>query len=163
MKKFSIVSLIIVVVIWIGFVECCGQTTDVKLKFSIIENVSSREISYQLDFFHGDNVIARRTYRAGKLVLSEGDIPDGIVTESYENGNVKSIISYLSGKRNGPFWGFYESGQLKGAGAYRNDIPDGTCKLYYESGNLMAEWEMIDGKEVNRIDYNEDGTLQQSQ
>ena len=141
----------------------CGSETnwkEVELKFKII-NPESSNPKYELVFSSEGNEIAKRVYEKGKIVLSEGKIPDGPVIERYNNSKIRNIISYKNGERNGKVIGFYESGKLRAEGYYQNDNPTGIHKTYYENGNLMAESDLIDGKPKSHKEYYENGQLKE--
>lgn len=61
----------------------------------------------------------------------------------WNNGNVKSIESYLNEKnmnsRHGCFTYFYETGELEQRRYYKNGTQDSTLTYYYKNGNKKEE------------------------
>lgn len=133
---------------------------EVELKFNI-RDADSKNPRYELVFYRNGKKIAKRVYQKGEITLSEGEIPDGRVVESYDSGKIRNIFTYKNGKRNGIAFGFYESGKLKKEGSYLDDNPVGITKMYYENGNLMVESKIVDGKNIYYKDYYENGQLKQ--
>jgi antitoxin component YwqK of YwqJK toxin-antitoxin module len=141
----------------------CGNNTEaeeIELKINI-KNAESEKPRHELVFYLDGRKIAERVYEKGRLILSEGDIPDGKVVQRYENGKVKNIFTYKNGKRNGKAFGYYESGRLKKEVTFLDDNPIGIEKMYYENGNLMVEAEIVDGKQVFYKEYYQNGQLKQ--
>jgi antitoxin component YwqK of YwqJK toxin-antitoxin module len=117
--------------------------------------------SYEVIFSKNGEMIARGIIREGDILLSAGNLPDGVIIEKYEDGKVKNLIVTKHGRRNGPALGFYKSEKLKVEGVYKDDYPIGIGKIYYENGNLMADWEIVDGKEIWHKEYHENGQLKE--
>ena len=71
------------------------------------------------------------------------------ITETYKNGNVKSI-TYHKKTQNGielvKGEGYYENGQKQGEGDFKNGKPDGLIKGWYESGKKEYERTFKDGE-----------------
>lgn len=151
------IMLLILVMLCANGVDSEGVT----LGFKILTDPGSKIPKYELIFYENGKEIAKRIFQSGKTVLSEGKIPDGIVIEYYEDGEVRNIFHYRDAKRNGKAFGFYKSGKLKATGTYRNDNPIGIGKMYYENGNMMAEWEIVDGQEKFHKEYYENGHLKE--
>lgn len=56
----------------------------------------------------------------------------------YEDGNVRSKVSYKNGKKEGRAVGYYPSGQLYYEGDYREGRREGSWKYYSEYGGLLS-------------------------
>ena len=153
-----ILPIIILLCIAALLVSCDASQPTPQVTWLRFSKPSNDSDSFKLDFYRDGKLIAKRYYTDGKIVISEGDIPDGIVIE-HKNGEIVNIMTYRDGKRNGPAIGFYPSGKLKVLGSYKHDNPVGVGKRYYENGKLMAEWEIIDGKETYHREYDEYGKL----
>jgi antitoxin component YwqK of YwqJK toxin-antitoxin module len=157
-------NLYFTIIIVFMFVILCinGITSEgVTVKFRILSDPGSESPKYELVFYQNGKEIAKRIFQAGKTILSEGEIPDGVVVECYDDGRIKNIFNYKDGKRNGKAFGFYKSGKLKAIGTYQDDNPIGSGKMYYENGIIMAEWEIVDGKEKFHKEYYENGQLKE--
>jgi antitoxin component YwqK of YwqJK toxin-antitoxin module len=136
------------------------NSEEIELRF-YIRNPETTNPSYELLFFVSGKRIASRVFKEGKTISEEGEIPNGVVIERYDNGNTKNILIFKNGKRNGKAVGFYESGKLKKTVTFRNDNPVGETRMYYENGNLMMESRIENGKQVYYRDYYPNGQLKQ--
>ncbi len=107
---------------------------------------------------------------AGKFLVTEGKIHDGIYKEFYDSGEEKRTFSFVSGSLNGICKVFYRSGKveregffkngkeegesklfypkgaLKGISYYKNGVKNGPTKLYYKSEKIRAEMRFKDGR-----------------
>jgi antitoxin component YwqK of YwqJK toxin-antitoxin module len=133
----------------------------VRVEFNILKDDGSSDVKYQLSFYKDHRKIAERVFQRGKIVFSEGDIPDGVVVEYYDSGIVKNVLNYRNGQRNGKAVSFYESGRLRAVVNYKDDNPVGVGRRYHENGNLMAESNMVDGKLKFHKEYYENGQMKE--
>jgi antitoxin component YwqK of YwqJK toxin-antitoxin module len=129
----------------------------IVVEFSKNKDTKTGQMVYHLVFKRGDEIVAKRTYSNGKTILNEGKIPDGMVIENYPDGNVKNIMFYENGKRNGPAIGLYESGRIKAQSYYKGGNPTGKAFYYFESGAIKTESEIADGKVLYHSEYTESG------
>jgi len=105
--------------------------------------------------------IARETCdETGKVIKTNGKIPDGIVKEYFESGAPLAEYNYKGGKLEGTSKGYYENGTLRGEWNYKNGKLDGKMKYYYGNGNLNYETNYKDDKK-NGVSkhYDETGKL----
>lgn len=63
----------------------------------------------------------------------------GTIKEFYDNGKVRSSISYKGDKLHGIRKEYYETGKFIGQIPYKNGILNGILKVYYTSGKLELE------------------------
>lgn len=159
MKNVYVTTTIVFVIIML----CTNGVNpeSITVKFTILTDPVSKIPKYELLFYKNGKQIAKRIFQSGKTILTEGKIPDGIVVELYDDGSIRNIFNYKDGKRNGRAFGFYRSGKLRAIGTYREDNPIGIGRMYYENGNIMAEWEIVDGKEKFHKEYYENGQLKE--
>jgi antitoxin component YwqK of YwqJK toxin-antitoxin module len=129
----------------------------IVVEFSKHNDTATGEMVYDLVFKRGDKIIAKRKYSIGKALLSEGEIPDGMVVEKYPDGKAKNIMFYKNGERNGPALSLYESGRIKSQAYYKDGMTTGKGYYYFESGALKTEWEIKDGKNLYHYEYTESG------
>ena len=120
----------------------------------------------------------------GNLLETIGAIPDGTVTEYYDNGSPLAVYNYKNGKLEGTSKGYFESGALRGEWnyknsllngivqeyyengkvrhkiEYKNNLRDGPCELFLEDGKPAVSWEYKDGMRegLNKV-YYPSGTL----
>jgi antitoxin component YwqK of YwqJK toxin-antitoxin module len=76
----------------------------------------------------------------------------------YDNGSLKIKVNYINDKREGKRVWYYKNGNIRVNDNYKNDKHHGIMKKYYESGQIKAEAEYILGKRVDKlIQYYENG------
>jgi antitoxin component YwqK of YwqJK toxin-antitoxin module len=148
----------------------------------------SYELPLAYVYFNKDGKeIARQKFDAMMFPESSEQIPagvpDGIIKEYYDNGQLRQEIPYGGGKVNGVIKGYYEDGKLnfeqstkdgKADGfskeyrkdgtlvleEYRkNNIPYGVRKVYYRDGKLKAEENNVNGIRQWGKEYDENGQL----
>ena len=94
------------------------------------------------------------------IIEGQKTIRDGKYISFYENGNKKSEGFYRNDEPTG-FWNYYyESGKLKMRGGLRGNTNYGLWRFYYENGNVSMEGEIYDGKREGKWNfYFENGQL----
>ena len=122
------------------------------------------------------------------LILSVGLSQQIITTQSYKNGNVKSITyhkktrdgiqkvkeegyhekgqkefegSYKDGKKEGLWTYWNENGQKKYEWNYKDGEEDGLKIYWYENGQKWYEGTYKDGKLISKKEWNEDGSVKE--
>jgi len=83
-------------------------------------------------------------------------------TDYYENGNIKEKGIYKNGKKNGVWEEWYESGQKKDSANYKNDELELVRLMWYESGQLMLEsqWGKYPNKKGKWTRYFKNGQIE---
>jgi hypothetical protein len=88
------------------------------------------------------------------------DTIGGIYHEFYENGNVKVKGIYKNNKRDGDWSFFYDNGKLWSWGEYTDGVRNGGSSVYYENGVLKMEGTYLNNKQVGIWKfYNKEGKL----
>lgn len=88
------------------------------------------------------------------------DTIGGIYHEYYNNGNIKVTGIYKNKKRDGDWSYFYENGKLWSWGEYTDGIRNGGSSVYYENGVLKMEGNYKNNKQIGLWKfYNEQGKL----
>jgi hypothetical protein len=88
------------------------------------------------------------------------DTIGGIYHEYYENGNVKVKGIYKNNKRDGDWSFFYDNGKLWSWGEYNEGLRNGGSSVYYENGVLKMEGKYLNNKQVGLWKfYNKEGKL----
>jgi antitoxin component YwqK of YwqJK toxin-antitoxin module len=140
--------------------ESLSNSNIVEVRYNVL-NKEMKAPEYELTFFSMGKVIAKRVYQKGKVLVSEGNIPDGQVVEKYEDGKIKNIFNYKNGKLEGKATGYYKNGKIKIESCYENNNPVGLSKTYYEDGHLKSESEVKDGKLISYKEYYQTGQLKE--
>jgi len=136
------------------------------LRNVVVVKIIRPEISHKksskrgIIYIKNGKVIAKRIFEDGKT-SSEGEIPDGIIIERYENGKIRNFFIHCGGTRNGPALGLYLSGKMKLEATFKYGYPDGIQRIYYKNGNLMVESKMINRKNIYYKEYFENGKLKE--
>jgi len=93
-------------------------------------------------------------------VAAQPTYPDGFQREYFEDGRLKSEISYKDGRVDGRCRVYYQSGKLKKQVFYRNGIIDGKAFELYENGQFKIEGNYKGGviDDVNKY-YYDNGNL----
>ena len=73
---------------------------------------------------------------------------NGFFTDYYNNNIPALTGTYLSGKKEGEFKGYYPSGKLRSIQLYLNDVPNGKWQYFYSNG---SPWINVEFK--NQIPY----------
>ena len=136
-------------------------------------------------FYSGKKEIARQMLDGDEnIIKTVGEIPDGIIREYFNNGDVKGVFNYRSnklegmrnlyyengnvnfkcnyteGKKDGVCKSYYKNGKIKYAYEYKRGNLDGSVKKYYRNSRLASEWHYRDGeREGITKSYNKDGSL----
>lgn len=149
MKTNMITSLLIAIVITSSCMMHNEKTqkSDGRKDEPIVKSVKNPDETMTLVFYRGDEEVARQIRdRNGTIIETVGTIPDDIIKEYYENGELKEEINYRNGKREGMSKWYYETGVLKGERNYKEDKLDGLIKWYYVTGSLGTDFNYKNGK-----------------
>ena len=85
----------------------------------------------------------------------------GVEKRFYENGQSKYTGNFKDGEQVG-LWKFYfDSGQLRSKGTFKNGKPDGLIEQYYENGQLQSKKNYKDGQILDQLmeSFYDDGRL----
>ena len=79
----------------------------------------------------------------------------------FESGQIKQEGVYKNGETIGEWKGYYENGQLKEIVTYSKNLENGPFKEYYKNGKLKTEGTYRDGDNEDGLlkEYDETGTL----
>ena len=79
----------------------------------------------------------------------------------YENGQLKYKGNFKDGKQVGLWKFYYDAGQLRSKGVFKNGKQDGLIEKYYENGQLQAKRNYKDGQIVDELmeSFHDDGRL----
>lgn len=109
-------------------------------------------------------VVASKIYNKGKVV-GEGIVDaegrrQGPWKEFYDTGELKSEGSYKNGLREGEWIFYYKDGKEEQRGTYYRGKPDGDWKWTYNNGQTWREESFIEGYEEGfAIEYNDTGKV----
>jgi len=101
----------------------------------------------QLRFYSGNVEVANELYdNDGLLLRRSGLIPDGIVSEYYPNGRVRSKVSFKDGVAHGKGIDYYLSGEVSEESDFERGQLHGASKLYRRNGLLWIETTYCHGR-----------------
>ena len=118
-------------------------------KFEKAEELQKLDI--RTDYYPNGTVKVVGTY-------TKDGIPEGVRREYNEKGEVEKSFIFRygkiigegiftdSGQKQGAWKEYYDDGNLKAEGNYKNDLKDGGWKYYYKNGNLEEK-----GKYINNL------------
>jgi len=98
------------------------------------------------------------------LFISVGLSQQIIHTETYENGNIKSITSHKETRNRiekVKEVEYYEKGQMKSVGTYKDGEKDGLWTEWFENGQKEEEGTYKNGKLISYKYWNEDGSVKE--
>lgn len=110
------------------------------------------------------NVTGAKIYSKGR-VIGEGIVDtegrrQGPWKEFYETGELRSEGSYKNGQREGDWIFYYRDGKEEQRGSYYKGKPEGDWKWTYSNGQTWREETFIDGLEEGlAIEYNDTGKV----
>ena len=78
---------------------------------------------------------------------------EGNWTSYYENGQIKKEGNFKDGKEDGKWTYYYENGQIKEEVNFKNGEQDGKWTYYYEDGTLQKEEIYKDEELIETIEY----------
>ncbi len=102
-----------------------------------IKSYSMGELSDSLVVYHKNGQVKRRAFykKAGDKTKLHGD-----EYNYYENGQLKSVVSYVKGDKRGEFTEYHDNGEVKTQGEFsRKGNKTGTFKEFYDNGRLKVE------------------------
>jgi antitoxin component YwqK of YwqJK toxin-antitoxin module len=149
MKKNKSIALLIGMVVMSSCLAHSGEIkkSPVNKDELIAKSVKNADNTITMIFYSGDKEVARQTRdRKDTIVKTTGKIPDGLIKEYYESGNLKEEMNFKNGKREGISRWYYESGVLKGERNFKEGELDGIIKWYYDTGSLGTEFNYKKGK-----------------
>lgn len=122
----------------------------------ILRNKSEDSYTKKLYYPNGN------VYKEGYFTVSGNSISTALITEYYENGNLKSKRTLNNGELNGWLELYFSNGNLKWKGRYKDGKKQGKIQTYHEhNGNIQSEQDYKD----NLVDgwvkyYHYNGKLQ---
>lgn len=103
-------------------------------------------------FYEDGTMEAQSTFVNDKL--------EGLVSEYYKNGQIKTKTHYSNGKKNGTNSNFHESGSQISEENWKNDLKDGAFIKYGTNGTKSIEEFYVENKRHGELkQYDQDGRL----
>ena len=110
------------------------------------------------------NVTGSQVYSNG-IMLAEGIYDEqgrrqGLWKFYYETGELKEQGRYRNDKREGTWKYYFKDGEIEQVGDFANDLPEGTWRWYYPNKQLRLEEEYVDGFEDGpSVEYSDSGQV----
>ena len=98
------------------------------------------------------------------LFISVGYSQKFVHTETFGNGNIKSLTSHKETRNRiekVKYVEYYRNGQKKGEGTYKDGKENGLWTKWYENGQKRKETTYKDGKYISKKEWNEDGSVEE--
>ena len=124
------------------------------------KRVSDPEGIVEYVFYSDGKEVARESWDKNGNRKVTGKIPDGVVKEYYESGELKVKAIMKDGKLEGVRKTYHKNGKLRSKSNYKSGVLDGIAESYYESGKLRTKSNFVNGK-LEGVDkeYYESGKL----
>ncbi len=113
---------------------------------------------------NGD-VINSYIYNDNGVKISEGIVDEegmkkGPWKDFYDTGEIKSTGNYKNGVKEGKWTYFFKDGKIEQTGEYKNGKLNGEWTWYFNDGTVEREEEYYNGKEEGQfVEYNEAGEI----
>ncbi len=112
----------------------------------------------------GSVTIAKEYDETGILIgegsMDENDKRQGTWKYYYETGEIKAKGDFKDNLKTGEWIFYYEDGKIEQRGKYNKDKPSGLWTWYYSNGNKWREENLIKGVEEGSLtEYNKDGAV----
>ncbi|PIP54157.1 MAG: hypothetical protein COX07_06850 [Bacteroidetes bacterium CG23_combo_of_CG06-09_8_20_14_all_32_9] len=96
----------------------------------------------------------------GEGAVNENDKKQGVWKYYYESGEIKARGVFKDNLKTGEWIFYYEDGKIEQRGKYNNDKPTGLWTWFYTNGNKWREENMEKGLEQGSFtEYNKDGIV----
>ena len=98
---------------------------------------NKEKINDYLDYFEHEKDITEKIKTEDPMTI----IKEGMTEKQfYENGKLEMICEIDNqGTKNGEYTMYYEDGNIKSKGRYKNGFPDGLCTNYFQNGKISME------------------------
>jgi len=134
----------------------------VKKNGSYIDN---KPVGFHREYSEEGIIVASEEYNEIGILLGSGIVDEtgkrqGDWIHYYETGEKKSEGKYLNDKKTGEWRFYFKSGKLEQKGSYKKGNPEGLWNWYFENGNIEREETFVNGKEEGMmIEYSETGKI----
>lgn len=127
--------------------------------------INGMPVGLHKEFAEDGSVIAAKEYDENGILSGEGvvdanDKKQGVWKYYYESGELKSKGLYKDNLKTGEWIFYYEDGKIEQRGKYNNDKPSGEWTWYYTNGNIWRTENLIKGiEEGSFIEYNKNAKV----
>ena len=110
MKRYLFPLITSLAVLLTATISFCEAVDTSKLVFVVMKpKPASGDQVITLTFWTNDEIIAVRQYQSGKLLKSEGKVPDGPVLELHDNGSLNNVVNMSGENRHGKVVSYYKT------------------------------------------------------
>ncbi len=167
-KYFTIIILVII------FISPCFSQEDLDIAYPNeitcrdgITNYNEATCQFGIAYFKdkpftGLLVDGKTNKRLGEF---RNGYKNGVFTEYYSNGKLKSEVDYLHGKLNGKYISYNEKGNKEYEANYELGLEDGQEIYYHSNGKIKATFNYKRGKIIDGIYsiYKDDGSIEKTE
>ncbi len=100
---------------------------------------------YIIDYYKNGNKYREGKAKSYQLVQEKFD---GLVLYFFKNGVVSEKINFSNGVKEGPYAGYYESGDLREDGAFLYNKREGNWRVFYKNGKIKSKGKYREGEKV---------------
>jgi antitoxin component YwqK of YwqJK toxin-antitoxin module len=130
-----------------------NPTNKKKLKNSII-SIAKKNSLIEKKYFNENGELFKiefinKNNQLKKILNYKNGKKNGLNTNYYENKNIQNQGNYLNGKKNGYWQYYYQNGAIKGKGFFFNGLEHGKWIFYNKRGSVEKEKIFKTGVEQN--------------
>lgn len=146
----------------INWVEDYYENGKIKFKGSYKEGLP---VGLHKEFAYDGSAIAAKEYDLSGNITAEGIVDENDRKQGewklyYETGEEKAKGSYKDNLKTDLWIFYYPGGKVEQKGKYVSDRPSGLWTWYYENGNVWREENLYRGKgEGSFVEYDKDGKI----
>ena len=123
-----------------------GNTYYEPSDLSYIKSWNASINGYTYSFKKNNEIIATGHWDENDHFIINGTAQDGVYTEYYDSGVLRSTLTVSGNTLNGVCRFYYETGNPKREGTFVNGKEEGLSRLYNNTGNIEGVSEYKDGK-----------------
>lgn len=117
----------------------------INVLFFLCVELSSQTLKKIITYYDKDKTQIKEEYFYNEKLKKL----DSTFISYYQNGNKKSEGNYKNDQIVGNWTYYYESGSVKALGEYKRNAQNGFWSYYYENGQTSMEGKMLDGKKTD--------------
>ncbi|MDA8670511.1 hypothetical protein N9L60_06095 [Flavobacteriales bacterium] len=153
--------------LWFSHYEKSGEydyiwIEEIKTDNKSVKDSKEKKTLKRNEDLNSDEFIENMSKSFFENLKSENDSTnahDGEFLSYYENGEIKEKGYYKNGEKNGVFFSYTKTGKILNEILYVDGLIEGESKEYYESGQLKEKISYEKGRKNSKTTYYENGNM----
>jgi hypothetical protein len=153
--------------LWFSHYEKSGEydyiwIEEIKTDNKSVKDSKEKKTLKRNEDLNSDEFIENMSKSFFENLKSENDSTnahDGEFLSYYENGEIKEKGYYKNGEKNGVFFSYTKNGKILNEILYVDGLSEGESKEYYESGQLKEKISYEKGRKNSKTTYYENGNI----